>query len=59
MDKDLRTLAQAIRKVVASDHRIRGKISSAKKICANMDQNTPSIATQESPEPRIVFTKGT
>lgn len=56
MDKDLQTLLQAIRKVVASDHRIRDKISDTKKVCT-VDQDTQRMAAQESSKRRIILTK--
>jgi len=56
MDKDLRTLVQAIRKVVASDHRIRDKISDTKQV-SPVDQDAQRATAQESSKRRIILTK--
>jgi hypothetical protein len=45
MDKDMRSLMQAIEKVVASDHRIRDTISNAKKACEDIDQDVTGATT--------------
>ena len=42
MDKDMRTLLQAIEKVVASDHRMRDKAIGSKQGCGSTDQDVSS-----------------
>ena len=45
MDKDLRSLMQAIEKVIASDHRIRDTLSSSRQVCSRPDQGVVSEMT--------------
>ena len=45
MDKDFRSLMQAIEKIVASDHRIRDTLSSSKQVCIRTDQGIVGAMT--------------
>jgi hypothetical protein len=50
MDKDLRSLIRAIEKVVASDHRIRDKLSSSKHVCDSTDHEDAGAAVKCLPK---------
>jgi hypothetical protein len=50
MDKDLRSLMQAIEKVIASDHRIRDSLSKPKQGCNRTDQDVARTVPEESAE---------
>lgn len=50
MDKDMKSLMQAIKKVVASDHRIRDKLSSPKETCDSAGQAVSGALANEVPK---------